>query len=114
MSKNNNKTALVTGASRGIGSAIALALAKNGFTVIGTATSDSGAVEITRRLSGLQGIGKVLDVTDPESIERLMIGIRKELAEQCGRQSGQYFIAHERGRVEPSCRYQSYCTVSTQ
>ena len=56
--------ALVTGASRGIGQAIALELARRGATVIGTATTESGAAGITHYLSegGFKGRGLVLDV----------------------------------------------------
>jgi len=62
--------ALVTGASRGIGQAIAIALGKAGATVVGTATSPDGATKISEFLAaaGLQGKGIVLDVSSPESI----------------------------------------------
>jgi 3-oxoacyl-[acyl-carrier protein] reductase len=61
---------LVTGASRGIGQAIALELGKRGATVIGTATSVTGAEGIAAVLAEnrIAGTGKVLDVTDPDSI----------------------------------------------
>jgi 3-oxoacyl-[acyl-carrier protein] reductase len=66
--------ALVTGASRGIGRAIAQELARRGATVIGTATSEAGAQGITQWLSdsGGKGRGAVLNVADPSSIEALL------------------------------------------
>ncbi len=69
-----SKIALVTGASRGIGAAIADALGQAGATVIGTATSQAGADTISGRLAdaGLTGRGAVLDVTDTGSIEKLV------------------------------------------
>jgi len=66
--------ALVTGASRGIGKAIAERLANDGFFVIGTATSESGANAINTYLAD-NGKGLCLDVSDPESIEMLMSSI---------------------------------------
>jgi 3-oxoacyl-[acyl-carrier protein] reductase len=68
-----NKTALVTGASRGIGRSIALHLAQLGAAVIGTATTVDGADAITDyfRSKGLSGEGKVLQVTESASIEEL-------------------------------------------
>ena len=73
----SNYIALVTGASRGIGRAIAEALGEQGATVVGTATSRSGAEVISERLAaaGVKGRGMVLDVTDPESIEQLMTSV---------------------------------------
>ena len=70
----SNETALVTGASRGIGKAIATALGSKGATVVGTATSASGAQGISGSFAsnGIKGEGKVLNVTDPDSIESLM------------------------------------------
>ena len=70
----NKEWALVTGASRGIGNAIALALAEAGANVIGTATSTEGAAKFTAQLSshGYNGRGAVLNVGDPASIEALM------------------------------------------
>ena len=66
--------ALVTGASRGIGRAIALDLAKSGAKVVGTATSEAGATAITDALSqaGLSGEGAVLDVNDTQAAEALL------------------------------------------
>ncbi len=75
-----NEVALVTGASRGIGQAIAAALGSKGATVIGTATSEKGAQAITETFaaSGITGTGKVLNVTDPESIDALMTAVQAE------------------------------------
>ena len=68
------KIALVTGASRGIGAAIADELGTAGYIVVGTATSQSGADKISQRLAAGNsvGAGMVLDVTQPESIEMLL------------------------------------------
>lgn len=68
------KIAFVTGASRGIGKAIALDLAANGATVVGTATSESGANAISEYLkeAGASGIGMCLDVTQPEMINNVL------------------------------------------
>lgn len=70
------KTALVTGASRGIGAAIAGALAAAGARVIGTATSQSGAEAISASL-GEQGRGAVLDIADGQSVDELFAAIGK-------------------------------------
>jgi 3-oxoacyl-[acyl-carrier protein] reductase len=70
--------ALVTGASRGIGAAIADTLAARGATVIGTATSESGAEAIAARLAASGGTGRVLDVSNSESVEALIETIGKE------------------------------------
>ena len=74
------KIALVTGASRGIGKAIALTLTARGATVIGTATSEKGAEAITAYLDG-KGKGLALNVTDPASIEETLTQIRAEFGE---------------------------------
>lgn len=76
------KVALVTGASRGIGRAIAEALAGAGFAVIGTATSSAGAEQITARFveKNFVGQGKVLNVNDVASISLLL----KEVEENFG------------------------------
>ena len=70
--------ALVTGASRGIGAAIADELAALGATVIGTATSDAGAQAIGERLAPSGGHGRMLNVTDGASVEALIDAIAKE------------------------------------
>jgi 3-oxoacyl-[acyl-carrier protein] reductase len=75
--------ALVTGASRGIGQAIALALGQAGAVVAGTATTEAGAERITAYLSahGCQGAGLVLDVADPVSVDSLMERLRLDLGD---------------------------------
>ena len=80
MSKTlENQAALVTGASRGIGRAIALELARQGATVIGTATSESGAAGISEYLAaeGLKGHGVVLNVNDAARCEAVIDEIVK-------------------------------------
>lgn len=69
-----DKVALVTGASRGIGKAIAETLGAAGYTVVGTATSDNGAAAISDYLAaaGVSGEGMKLNVTDPESVAEVM------------------------------------------
>ncbi|MGY3264256.1 3-oxoacyl-ACP reductase FabG [Lysobacter sp. HA35] len=71
--------ALVTGATRGIGAAIADELAAQGATVIGTATSESGAASIGERLASKGGQGRVLNVTAPGAIEELVDAIAKDI-----------------------------------
>jgi 3-oxoacyl-[acyl-carrier protein] reductase len=72
--------ALVTGASRGIGSAIALKLGRLGATVVGTATSAAGADAIGERLAeaGINGCGMVLDVNDQQSVDRVLSDIAEK------------------------------------
>jgi 3-oxoacyl-[acyl-carrier protein] reductase len=70
--------ALVTGASRGIGRAIALTLAQQGFKVIGTATSATGAEAITEALTHLGGRGMVLNVTDSAALDAAIDSIVKQ------------------------------------
>jgi len=74
------KVALVTGASRGIGQAIALELGRMGAIVVGTATSESGAQKISEYLkeNGIQGSGMVLDVSNDESVTAVVEAIQKE------------------------------------
>ena len=76
----DKQVALVTGASRGIGRAIALVLAREGATVIGTATSESGAAGITEALAaeGLAGRGVVLQVNDAQAVDALIDSVVKE------------------------------------
>jgi len=74
MKSLENRVALVTGASRGIGNAIALALGKAGATVVGTSTSAAGASALSASLQshGYNGRGAVLDVGSAESIDALI------------------------------------------
>lgn len=67
----SRKIVLVTGASRGIGKAIALRFAKEGHFVIGTATSEKGVESIQEYLHNYDGVARVLDVTDNAQIDRL-------------------------------------------
>ena len=76
----NEKLVLVTGASRGIGQAIALTLGKAGATVIGTATSDEGASNITQIFAenNILGKGMMLNVTNNEQISEFLKSVSKE------------------------------------
>jgi len=77
--KFEGQVALVTGASRGIGAAIALELAQKGLKVIGTATSDEGAAKIGQALAAFPGCaGKNLNVNDAAAAEALVEAIVKE------------------------------------
>ncbi|HQT27310.1 MAG TPA: 3-oxoacyl-ACP reductase FabG, partial [Burkholderiales bacterium] len=78
-----DQIALVTGASRGIGKAVALDLGKNGATVIGTATTEAGAASISDYLkeSKITGRGFALDVNDAERIDAVLSEIRSEFGE---------------------------------
>ncbi|MGJ7457015.1 3-oxoacyl-ACP reductase FabG [Halomonas sp. MA07-2] len=74
------RVAFITGASRGIGRAIAHELGRQGRIVIGTATSDAGAEKIDADLKaqGIQGAGRRLDVTDPASVDALVKAVTEE------------------------------------
>ncbi len=77
-----NEVALVSGASRGIGQAIAISLGKKGASVIGTATSEKGAENITNYLkeNAIKGQGMVLNVTDQASIDQLLENMKEQYA----------------------------------
>jgi 3-oxoacyl-[acyl-carrier protein] reductase len=74
---SERRIALVTGASRGIGAAIAQSLADSGCIVVGTATSEAGASAIDSRLAPFDGAGVVLDVCSEESVELCMSTIKE-------------------------------------
>jgi len=74
--KFEGQVALVTGASRGIGAAIALELARHGLKIIGTATTDEGAKKISHALAAYSGCGgRTLDVNDAAAVEALVDGV---------------------------------------
>jgi len=81
VSEESRKVALVTGASRGIGAAIAGVLADAGLIVVGTATSKQGADKINDTLSSRGGRGRVLNVMDVASIDALLADIRADLGD---------------------------------
>ncbi|MBN8480498.1 MAG: 3-oxoacyl-ACP reductase FabG [Xanthomonadales bacterium] len=74
----HGEVALVTGASRGIGAAIAATLAARGAIVVGTATSEAGATAIGERMVATGGAGRVLDVRDGAAVEALVEDIGKQ------------------------------------
>jgi len=77
--KFEGQVALITGASRGIGAAIALELARKGVKVIGTATTDAGAAKIREMLASFAGCdGRTLNVTDAAASEALVDAVAKE------------------------------------
>ena len=81
MSEESRKVALVTGASRGIGAAIASVLADAGLIVVGTATSEQGADKIKEALSSRDGHGRVLNVTDVTSVDALLVDLRADFGD---------------------------------
>ena len=82
MSTFENQVAVVTGASRGIGAAIAQALGKAGATVIGTATTDKGAQAISEALedAGINGAGRSLDVSDADAVSEFFKSVSSDFA----------------------------------
>src|SRR3990172_7958398 len=79
----DGKTALVTGASRGIGRAIALELGRQGAVVIGTATTEGGAAGIAQTLSeaGVKGTGLVMNVNDAAQVEATLDIIQRQFGD---------------------------------
>jgi len=80
MNTETHKVALVTGASRGIGKAVALELGRQGMTVIGTATTDKGAEDISSYLAdnGIKGSGLRLDVASSESVASVLETVEQQ------------------------------------
>jgi 3-oxoacyl-[acyl-carrier protein] reductase len=78
----NDDIALVTGASRGIGKAIALKLGALGARIVGTATSDAGAAAIQAEFdaNNFDGLGLCLNVTDSASVDAVMVAIQERFA----------------------------------
>jgi len=74
-----SKLVLITGASRGIGKAIAIALGQQGHTLVGTATSENGATKISEYFAaeGIKGQGMVVNVADSDSIVQLLAAIKE-------------------------------------
>lgn len=83
MTTLQGQIALVTGASRGIGQAVALELGRLGATVIGTATSDKGAQAISAYLDAaeIKGVGMALNVNDAAQVDQVLDSIRKQFGE---------------------------------
>jgi 3-oxoacyl-[acyl-carrier protein] reductase len=83
MTQLDGKIAFVTGASRGIGKAVALELGRHGAVVIGCTTSEAGAGVIRRSLSeaGIKGTGLVMDVNDMAQIEAALAGIERQFGD---------------------------------